>query len=213
LCSGRSGKFRWNSDLPGAVTWGGFGTGPAPVLAAGTVILVQDEMKDSKITAVDVATGTLKWEKKRLSRVSYSTPAVWDTSAGKQVVVAGHARMIAYDLKTGAEEWGLAGIPSGCCAAPTVADGQLFFAGWAPGGADDKDFQMPTFDALHKQTNAKTVDVITKEEAEKHPMLKDGFEMLDFNKDGKLSREEWDTVLKFIAEGKNVAFALKSGGK
>jgi outer membrane protein assembly factor BamB len=213
LCYDLSGKLLWKYEVPVATTWGGFGTGTSPVPADGIVVLVHDEMKDSKIIAVDAATGTLQWEKKRLSRVSYSTPAVWDTPAGKQIVVAGHARMIAYDLKTGAEEWGLAGIPSGCCAAPTVADGQLFFAGWAPGGADDKDFQMPTFDALHKQTNAKTVDVITKEEAEKHPMLKDGFEMLDLNKDGKLSRDEWDTILKFIAEGKNVAFALKSGGK
>jgi outer membrane protein assembly factor BamB len=212
-CYDLSGKELWRFELPVVTTWGGFGSGTSPILADGTVVLVHDEMKGPKIIAVDVVNGTLKWEKARQSRVSYSTPTVWDTPAGKQVVVAGHARMIGYDLKTGSEEWSLAGIPSGCCASPAVADGHLFFAGWAPGGADDKDFQMPTFDALHKQTNAKTADVITKEEAEKHPMLKDGFDIVDANKDGKLTREEWDTLLRFIAEGKNAAFALKSGGK
>ena len=214
LCYDLSGKELWKFELPVATTWGGFGTGTSPILADGTVVLARDEMKDSKIIAVDAANGTLKWEKKRLSRVSYSTPAVWDTPAGKQVVVAGHARMIAYDLKTGAEQWTLAGIPSGCCASPAIADGQLFFAGWAPGGADDKEFQMPTFDAIHKQVNAKTADVITKEEGEKHPMLKEGgFDILDANKDGKLSRDEYETLLRFVAEGQNIAFALKSGGK
>src|SRR5262249_37066814 len=153
----------------------------------------------------DAASGRLKWEKKRLSRISYSTPAVWDTPAGKQVVVAGHARMIAYDLKTGAEAWTYAGITSGSMTSPAVADGQLYFAGWAPGGADDKEFQFPTFDELHKQTNAKTADIITKEEGENHPILKDGFDVVDANKDGKITRDEWDTVLRFNAEGKNEA--------
>jgi outer membrane protein assembly factor BamB len=213
VCYDLAGKELWKFPLPTVTTWGGFGSGTSPVLADGMVVLVHDEMKGPKIIAVDAANGTLKWEKKRLSRVSYSTPTVWDTPAGKQVVVAGHARMVAYNLKTGEEEWSLAGIPSGCCASPAVADGTLFFAGWAPGGADDKEFQMPTFDALHQQTNAKNADVITKEEAANHPFLKDGFDIVDANKDGKLTREEWDTVLRFIHEGKNAAFALKSGGK
>jgi outer membrane protein assembly factor BamB len=213
LCYDLAGKLLWKVDLPVANIWGGFGTGTSPVLADGVVVLARDEMKDSKIIAVDAASGRLKWEKKRLSRVSYSTPAVWDTPTGKQVVVAGHARMIAYDLTTGAEEWTFAGIPSGCCSSPAVADGYLYFAGWAPGGADDKEFQFPTFDEVHKQTNAKTADVITKEEAGEHPILKDGFDVVDADKDGKITRDEWDAMLRFNAEGTNAAFALKSGGK
>src|SRR5204862_4513495 len=127
-----------------------FGSGTSPILVDGIAILVHDEMKDSKIIAVDASNAKLKWEKARQSRVSYSTPVVWDTPAGKQVVAAGHARMIAYDLKTGAEKWSVAGTPSGCCSSPVTADGVLFFAGWSPGGADDQTFQMPTFDALLK---------------------------------------------------------------
>ncbi len=213
ICYDLSGKELWKFELPPAVTWGNFGSGTSPTLADGIVVLLRDESKDPKIIAVDLSTGSLKWEKKRQSPVSYSTPVVWDTSAGKQVVAAGHARMIGYDLKTGAEEWSVSGIPSGCCASPAVADGNLFFTGWAPGGADDKEFQMPTFDALHKQAGAKADNAITKEEAQKVPMLKDSFDVMDANKDGKVSREEWDAILKFISEGKNAAFALKSGGK
>jgi outer membrane protein assembly factor BamB len=136
---------------------------------------------------------------------------VWDTPAGKQVVAAGHARMIGYDLKSGAEKWWVAGMPSGPCSSPVTADGTLFFAGWSPGSSDDKSFQMPTFDALLKQADAKD-GFLSREQAQK-TFVKDSFDTIDTNKDGKISRDEWDAVLKFMAEGKNCAFALKAGGQ
>ena len=137
--------------MPTAATAGDFGTGTSPILADGLVVLVRDEMKDSKILALDAATGSLKWEKKRQSPVSYGTPVVWDTPAGKQVVAAGHGRMIGYDLKTGRREV-VRGRHAVRAAAPRRSrrTARCFFAGWSPGGPDDKEFQMPTFDALLK---------------------------------------------------------------
>jgi outer membrane protein assembly factor BamB len=38
------------------------------------------------------------------------------------------------------------------------------------------------------------------------------FDNQDANKDGKITRDEWDALAKFVAEGKNSAFALKAGG-
>ena len=38
------------------------------------------------------------------------------------------------------------------------------------------------------------------------------FDGNDANKDGKITRDEWDAILKFMSEGKNSAFALKAGG-
>src|SRR5262249_28595852 len=38
------------------------------------------------------------------------------------------------------------------------------------------------------------------------------FDNQDANKDGKISRDEWDAITKFMSEGKNSAFALKAGG-
>src|SRR4029077_17462392 len=96
---------------------------------------------------------------------------------------------------------------------PVVADGNLFFAGWAPGGPEDKDFQMPSFDALLQSTDTDGDGAISRAEAEKNPMLKDFFDAQDTNKDGKITRDEWDALLKFMSEGKNGAFGIKSGGK
>jgi outer membrane protein assembly factor BamB len=211
FCYDLSGKQLWKFELPPAGLPGDFGSGVSPILVEGLVILVRDQINDSRILALDAVTGSVRWEKKRQSPVSYCTPVVWDTPDGKQVVAAGHGRMIGYDLKTGAEKWSFVGMPSGPCSSPVVADGTLFFAGWSPGGPDDKEFQMPTFDFLLKQADTNKDGVLSREEAQK-TFLKDMFDSLDTNKDGKITREEWDAVLKFMAEGKNSAFGLRLGG-
>ena len=52
---------------------------------------------------------------------------------------------------------------------------------------------------------------MSKEESLK-TQLKDFFDIQDANKDGKLTREEWDRLLKFSSASRNSAFALKPGG-
>jgi outer membrane protein assembly factor BamB len=187
--------------MPPVVISGNFGSGTSPVLADGLVVLVRDETKDPRILAFDAATGKPRWEKKRQPGVSYCTPVVWATTDGKQIVAAGHGRMIGYDLKTGDEKWFLPGMPSGPCASPVVADGNLFFAGWSPGGPDDKSFQLPTFDAVLKQADAEKEVVLSREKAQK-TFAKDLFDAVDANGDGVVTRDEWEAVVKFLAEGK-----------
>ena len=58
-------------ELPPAEIPGGFGSGVSPVMADGVVVLVRDQIKDSKIFAVEAATGAVKWEKARQSPSSY----------------------------------------------------------------------------------------------------------------------------------------------
>ncbi len=210
FCYDLSGKELWKHEMPAARIPGSFGSGVSPIVQDGMVVLLRDENKESRILALDAATGKPQWEKMRRSPVSYSTPAVWDTPAGKQVVAAGHAQMIGYDLKSGAEKWHVKGIPSGCCASPVIADGKLLFAGWSPGGSDDKEFQMPAFETLLKDLDKDKDQALSRAEAAK--TFEGFFDSQDSNQDGKVSREEWDTVLKFMTEGKNVAFALKPGG-
>ena len=205
------GRELWRFPMPVAVTWGNFGSGVSPIMADSTVILVRDELTGSRIVAVDAATGSLKWEKARQSTIAYCTPVLWETPDGKQVAVAGLGRMVGYDLETGREPWFVPGMPTGPCASPVVADGTLFFAGWSPGGPDDKEHQMPSFDELLKLADTDKDGALSRAEAEK-TFLKDMFDGLDRNKDGKITRDEWDAVLRLITEGKNTAFALAPGG-
>jgi outer membrane protein assembly factor BamB len=210
FCYDLSGKELWRYELPMAYTMGNFGTGVSPILADDTVVLLRDAGRDSRILAVDATTGKLKWEKKRLSPVSYCTPVVWDTPTGKQVVAPGHNSLIGYDLRTGAERWSMKGIPAAPCASPVVADGNLFYAAWSPGGGSDKDFNLPSFDSLLKKWDKDGDGALSHEEA-KASEIKDFFEALDTNGDGKITREEWDALLRFAAEGQNCAVAMTPG--
>jgi outer membrane protein assembly factor BamB len=211
VCHDLAGTQLWKVDMPVAEVYGRFGSGVSPVLADGIVILLRDVVNGPKILAVDVVKGTVLWEKKRQSLVSWSSPVVWNTPEGKQIVAPGFGKMIAYDLKTGAQQWTVQGMPSGCCTSPVTADGKLFFAGWSPGGAEDTTFKMPAFEVLLKQAGAEKLGYLTRETTEK-TFLKGFFDAQDTNKDGKLTRDEWDANLKLFASGRNSAFALKPGG-
>jgi outer membrane protein assembly factor BamB len=210
FCYDLAGRELWKYEMPTAATAGDFGTGVSPILVDGAVVLVRDEKKDSKILALDAATGSRKWEQKRLSPASYCTPVVWDTPTSKQIVAAGHAQMIGYDLKSGTEKWFLNGMPSGCCPSPVTADGMLLFAGGGPSGPDDKEMPMPSFDDMLKDLDKDGDGALSREEAEK--AFQGFFDNQDANHDGKITRDEWDAILKFMSEGKNSAFALKPGG-
>ena len=210
LCYDLEGNELWRYKLPVASSAGDFGSGTSPILADGTVVLVRDQTQGSKIIALDAADGSPKWDQPRQSPASWCTPVVWDTPAGKQVAAAGHGRMVGYDLTTGAERWWLVGMPSGCCSSPVVADGVLFFAGWSPGGGDDPEFQMPTFDQLLKNLDKDADGALSRAEAD--AAFEGMFDSQDTDKDGQITRQEFDAIVKFMAEGVSSAFALKAGG-
>jgi outer membrane protein assembly factor BamB len=209
FCYDLSGKELWKHEMPTAVLLGHFGSGVSPIIADGLAILQRDVSGDPKILAIDLDTGKPRWETKRLSKVSYGTPVVWDTPDGKQVVASGHGRLVGYDLKTGSERWHVSGMPAGCCSSPSASGGLLLFAGWTPG--QERDFKMPTFDEILKQAGEEKLGYLTREGSKK-TMLKDFFDNQDTNGDGKLTREEWDGNMKFMSEGTNTAFAVKPGG-
>jgi outer membrane protein assembly factor BamB len=210
FCYDLDGNDIWKYPMPTALTFTENGTGVSPILADGLVVLARDEFKGSRILALNLIDGRLRWEKPRHSIAAYCTPVIWESTEGKQVVVAGQARMIGYDLKTGQEKWSMGGLPATPIPSPVVADGNLFFAGWSPGGADDKE-RMPSYDDLLKQADTDKDGVLSKAEVQK-TFLKDDFDSMDFNQDGKITRDEWDLVLKSMYGGSSGAFALAPGG-
>ena len=210
-CYDLKGEELWRYEMPPAETIAGFGTGNSPVIVDGLVILDREEIKEPRIIAIDLATGKPKWEKKRESNSSFGTPVIWETPSGKQIATPGFKKMIGYNLADGAEVWHVDGMPSACCTTPVTADGKLFFAGWSPGDPSDKDFKFPSFDSILKEGDTDKDGALSKEESLK-TQLKDFFDIQDANHDGKLTRDEWDRLLKFSSESRNSAFALKAGG-
>src|SRR5262245_47024832 len=62
FCYDLSGKELWKYPLRTAVMKQNFGTGVSPIIVDGLVILVRDVTGDSKIMAVDLATGKRAWD-------------------------------------------------------------------------------------------------------------------------------------------------------
>jgi outer membrane protein assembly factor BamB len=213
FCYDLDGKELWRYDMPTAKTLADFGTGVSPILANGIVVLLHDDMTDPNIFALDAATGKLLWEQKRQSKSGFGTPSVWETPEGTQVVAPGYGRLIAYDLATGREVWSVAGMPSASCTTPVTGDGVLYYAGWSPGDPEDSGFKMPSFDELlaNDNTDADGDGVFSKKESERS-MFKDFFDNNDPNKDGLITRDEWDAMLAYMSSSKCSAFAVRNGG-
>lgn len=215
FCYDLQGKELWRYEMPTAKTLADFGTGVSPLLVDGVVVLLRDETVDPKIVALDANTGKLKWEKARQSKSGFGTPAVWKTPTGIQIVAPGYGKMIAYDLHTGDEVWTVEGMPSSSCTTPVTDGSILYYAGWSPGDPEEAGgFKMPTFDELlaGDKADADGDGRLSKEEAQR-TMFKDFFDNNDPDKDGFITRQEWDAMLAYMAASKNSAFALRSGGK
>jgi outer membrane protein assembly factor BamB len=97
------------------------------------------------------------------------------------------------------------------CASPVTAEGELYFAGWSPGDPAESDFKMPAYDDFLKEADANGDGSLSKEESLKS-QIKDFFDNNDRNKDGQMTRAEWDETVKFMSSSKNSAFALRAGG-
>jgi outer membrane protein assembly factor BamB len=207
-----SGKELWKYPLPAGKTYMGYGTGSSPVLAGERVILLRDVEQDGRLLCLDLTTGARIWEAKRPGyKTSWGSPCLWDTPAGKQVVVAGGGRLMGYDLKTGSVVWTVFGLPTYPCTSPVVADDQLVYAAWSFGSDPEFANMIPSFDDILKKAGEEGLGYLTKAGWEK-AKLEGSFDDFDPNKDGKITREEWVAQLKYMTAGKNQALALKPGG-
>ena len=210
ICYDLDGKELWRFDLPTAETDGSFGSGVSPVIEDGLVLLARDLAKNSAVYAVDLATGSQKWKTDRpAAHTNYATPVVWNDAGRKVLAVAGSKVLEGYDAKTGDKVWTVDKLPSGACATPVLFKDTLVYAAWSPGGAD---FKMPSFDEILKQAEEEKLGYVTQAGSEK-TFIKGFFKNQDTNKDGKLTREEWDENMKMMLGGENRAVALKPGGE
>lgn len=125
-CHDLDGTPLWSRDFPPMTTRGGFGEGISPVLHQDTVILVRDHEGDSRIYALDAATGETRWEAPRDERSSWSTPLVLDTGKRTEVIVNGTTAVTSYDLKTGEVLWTCPGQTDNTVPAPVAGHGMVY---------------------------------------------------------------------------------------
>jgi outer membrane protein assembly factor BamB len=208
ICYDFQGKELWRHPLPLAMSGGGFGTGTSPVIIGNLVLLNRDQDQGSSVLALEVATGKTAWETPRPDAPgSFGTPVLWNDAGIDEVVIPGTLRLKGYDLKNGEERWTFEGITSFACTTPTVGNGLLFFAGWAPGKADAP---WPSWESFLERTDKNKDGQIAFDEFD--PGERDFMRAMDLNHDGKVTKADWDLLTARNAKGENIAVAIKPGG-
>lgn len=225
LCYDMAGRELWKVPLPMPVTTQG--TGASPIVVGELVLLNREFKPEPCLMAVHGRTGEVAWKLPRKladmrgPNEGYATPVLWNPSGGNDVVVHSPRRLTAHDVSTGAERWSLR-FSSSACTTPVVGDGTLFVVGFRNGMEADESDPLPTFDELLKQAGKGKDGTISREELPKLDLfrrpessIQTGTALtlqfivnaIDANRDGQISREEWD---KFVDEWTRTSKAEES---
>ena len=137
-CLGVDGAIHWKHDL-GGLNAGGFndpglqwGFAASPILHGGKAILQVDIHDGPYLAAWDLETGKPAWKTERPDVApSWSTPAIWPTPAGDELVV--NASVIrGYDPDSGRELWSLGPTSIQVVASPVVGSDLLYVSSGYP---------------------------------------------------------------------------------
>ena len=111
FCFDLKGDLQWRRDLGQMQTRNAFGEASSPALAGDTLVLTWDHEGQSKIFALDAATGETKWQAERDERTTWATPLIVE-AAGRTQVVTNGTIVRSYDLDSGELLWQCGGQAS-----------------------------------------------------------------------------------------------------
>ncbi len=121
-----AGTLLWKRDLGRLTTRLGWGEAVTPVVHAGTLLLNLDQEADSKLVALDAATGATKWEARRDEKTSWNTPFVVAHGGRTQVIVNGTNRVRSHDLSDGKVIWEVGGMTVNAIPSPVAVGGVAY---------------------------------------------------------------------------------------
>jgi outer membrane protein assembly factor BamB len=205
------GREQWRLPLPAPVVE--FGTSTSPVLGGGRLFLVCDQDEGSHLLAVDTRTGKMAWRKERPEfRRSFSTPLVWRHDGLEELIVPGSIWLKSYDLSDGSERWTYSGTSRVANSSPVAGDGLLFSASWNVGGDEDSRVTMEPWEELVRSLSKSPEALVTRDELPAGP-IRDRYSQIDANKNGQVTREEWESMRAMFARAGNALLAIRPGGQ
>jgi outer membrane protein assembly factor BamB len=132
---GNVGIFAY--DFAGALAWSvpfepqpmrnGWGTAASPVLHNGRLYVVNDNDRQSYLTALDARTGKTVWRVDRKEGSNWATPYVWEHAGRTELVTAATGGIRSYDLE-GKLLWQLGPMSSIAIPTPFSKFGLLYVA-------------------------------------------------------------------------------------
>jgi outer membrane protein assembly factor BamB len=165
------------------------------------------------IAVFDKLTGRELWRKHRPEFLrNYATPVIWTVAQRKQVVVLATLRITAYDLESGDEVWTCSGVSRIINMTPVIGDDNTLYAACFSPGNDTDDRVVPlTIEQLFG-ADADGNGTIEEPEFPDHP-FRGRFSQLDRNKDGHLTKAEYEVTSRPHVDGRNVVLAIAPGGR
>ena len=203
-----SGKELWRMPMPTPVTQHGAGT--SPVIFEDRVFLCVDQDINSFLICVSLQTGETLWRVDRPGfRRGFSTPMIWPGMDGVEpgILVCGTLRAIMYNIQDGAIQWSVSGFPNEMCATPVFVreSGRIFICGWTNGAGVSR---LPDFSELLQTGDQDNDGVLTREESPQGSPARMHFPYVDADKDGTISREEYDSLIEIFRLSENSLMAV-----
>jgi outer membrane protein assembly factor BamB len=191
-----------------------FGAASSPLIVEDRVILGQDHDTGSFLAAFDKKSGTELW---RTDRTEFSrnsgSPILWTADGKKQIVVAGTLRVCGYDWDTGRELWTVRGLSRVVCMTPVIGpENMLIVAGWSAGGDPGERLALVSFEQIVAGLDANGNGTFEKDEVKDGP-LQPRFTQCDRDKDGHVTRKEYDEFQMLFDKSQNVVMAIKPGAR
>ena len=224
------GTLAWKLPLPAAQVR--FGSGTSPVLVGDMLVLNRDTIANPSMLAVDRRAGTIKWQVAReavtgiVPHSSYSTPVV----AGDEIIVHSMHNVIAYDAGTGEKHWWVR-VPTTGTSTPAVAGDMVYVGAWSPFGEADQLPPLPDFQTVLQSSDtdksgtisqaeltAAKITVFARPEVPDVPgaSMTAPFAILDADKNGEVSAEEWGRLLALVvgaSKQQHGLLAIKTDGR
>ena len=205
-----SGKLLWKQAMGPFLN--DFGAASSPILVGDRVILCQDHDLDSFLLCLDKRTGETLWKTDRSEFLRNScTPILWNNDGRLQIVIAATLRVVGYDLETGHEAWTVRGISRTVVSSPTVGpDGNLYLAGWAAGGDEAEPIRIEPFDDVLALKDVDKNGELEETELKEGPVYQ-RFSQADRNKNGHLTRAEYELFRGLFDQGRNLLLSIRPG--
>lgn len=127
------GKTLWSQDVGVYPMNANFGTGSSPIVSEKLVFIQCDNNEGSFLLALDKESGEEAWKKERPTGSSWSTPILWNSARGPQLVACGPGNAVSYEPGTGKVLWELSPIQGSFTASPISDRDRIYFGNSGPG--------------------------------------------------------------------------------
>ena len=198
---GVEGKEKWRLSLGPFRNYKGMGA--SPILVGGTLVLACDQDVGSFLLALDSRTGAVRWrtERTEIPGNGHSTPAVYESPQGTQLIVLGASQITGYRLDTGAKVWWVGGLsiqPKTSPVITTDASGRAIVYVLGPGAGEGPPASFPSLSELLPTLDKDKDGRVTPKEL-------GSYIQADADGDGVLSEREY---LNFMSSGSVAAVLL-----